>query len=677
MNVALTIALGVLSLAPAIPSNAAHDAIEESAAKPQGDEPLTRDRITFCQRDLTKASANNTEAIEKCEELAAALQSAELSLVNSENDANLILAKCRKIAAKLNSPSELEKFSVLFEQLGGVNGYLDGKGAPSAKAEEITPDAIMSNDCEEKSVISERLPEAASAQYKELARQLISLKKRLSEARRINTTTAQDFDKAVSNLSLWHGETEGVSSSSASLRKRVVRTSKSRLQLSREDCSLPVKIDAAGANQVAFLAPNSCRKFLVQQARPAVGWASEKRFGPPSTFDLSQSLTAGSSSGNAKLEISNTISRFNLSFERDPISDSFSRRPKNLTFRVAAEAKLEDGIASFIQNNSADRNFFSLERLNTTAQLSGALGINFFPRQSAKEFEALAGKLREEIEQACQKSIREKTTKVVTDCLEPSLTVWLLELKDKKYARKTLVEKYDQLLWNSDAEYPEFGFGGRFSVGLRNRSFHNFTDEEGQFDASLVDTGAFFSDPKTSNQFGEISNRPSYNLGAYGYYHVYGDDLGWGEGLTTIVTATLQNDLPKLRDKEIEICQSDLGAISNDGVFERSDLCEKTLPFKPEFETTIIPSIEFRFGLPEVTWTSKLGAALKASAEIGKATGDTLRFEAPLYLSAKKDVLIGGVGVAHEIHFVPGKANTSATTFYIFVGRKFSLDGSK
>jgi hypothetical protein len=458
---------------------------------------------------------------------------------------------------------------------------------------------------------------------------------------------------------------------------RSTKVSRDNDAVTLQNCMLPKAIDASTYQLAVFREPNKCRKLLVEKSQQSGNSKEEEVFGPPSTFDFSQSLTAGSAGGLAKLEVSNTFSRFDLSFEMDRNGKTFSRKPKDFNYSLAVEAKIEDGLANIIGGNSDDANFFSLDRLNSKFQLSGSLGINFYPRQSAETFTKSANEFFRDARNACLNSVKKEAAKAVAKCSDENLLVWLVALSGKDYAREKLVQAYDKLLWNSDADYPEYGFGGRFSAGLRNRDFHNFQGESGKFDASLVDAETFFTDPKASNRFGEINNRLAYSLGAYGYYHFTKERIGWGEGVTAFVSATLKGDLPDLGSKEIEICRPDLSSIANDGAFERGDFCKKTLPFAPEFENTFIPSIEFRIGLPKPSWSSKWGLGIKVSSEIGPAQGDTLRLEAPLYLSIKDDVLTGGVGVAHEVHFVPGKANTSASTLFIFVGRKFSLDGSK
>ncbi len=420
--------------------------------------------------------------------------------------------------------------------------------------------------------------------------------------------------------------------------------------------------------------PKNCMRFAEASSAPRSLLPQNERLRTRGGPQFLPSITTGQNGSNAELKVTGTFDRFSAHF---PEGEDH-RRPKSLTWSAGIEAKAEDGIANIIGGNSSDANFFSLDRLSSTLIGKGSLGFNFFPRQSKDEYERLRRAFIAAARKACKDTLNSNKTSVATNCRDEYLLVWLYERKDGDYARSELVEKFEKLIWNSSAEYPEFGTGLSFSWGLRDQTFHRFSDEDRKFVASEVDEDRFFL-PKTdvrSDKFDSINDKFAFTGGVYGYRHFAFNDRSHFKGITLRADATWKYDLEDLSKKEIEICKTDISAIGAAGVFRTSDRCKKTVPFEPQFETTFVPKVELRLATKPWWRLPEMGFAPNVSAQFKDGLDETLRFELPVYFTAKGSVLSGGVGIAHEIDFERTK-DKAETSVFIFVGREFSLDGSK
>lgn len=434
----------------------------------------------------------------------------------------------------------------------------------------------------------------------------------------------------------------------------------------------------AQGDSAIFIHPDNCIDEIFDLANAGPGTDPDKRPQRPSRWNLKQTLTTAKSGANAAFTGKRTIEFKGTDFEQvlEQGRKSWApRRTRTISISAGLEAKLEDGIANIVGANSDDANFLSLDRLNNDVVVRGSFGFNFYRKQKWEEFERARSAFLAEAQAKCAADAAKLQPKLVTDCHDKGLLKWLYRWEDGKYVQAGLVSKFEQLIAKSSDGVPQFGGGFTASAGLVNQNYHLFSDSARDLDPSLVDD-VFFSKPSASTQFREINQRLGYTAGIYAYNNWKLQKFPLFTGATLRADLLTKRELENLQGKKTEICRADLGSISTDGIFDAADQCRSTLIFRPKMQTSYIPKVELRLQTKEGNVLPALGIAPSYQREFRNGRQDKTRWEIPLFLTSSDGKLNGGLGVAFtddgEL-----SANQQATTFFIFLGRKFSLDGSE
>ncbi|XUU60582.1 hypothetical protein ACRAQ6_13635 [Erythrobacter sp. HA6-11] len=426
-----------------------------------------------------------------------------------------------------------------------------------------------------------------------------------------------------------------------------------------------------------FARPDHCIGEIFRAANPGYRAKDGQPPDRPSRWNLEQNLTTAQSGANAAITLNRTLGFRGTKFaSRNPDKDQLSRRTRTVSFSGGIEAKLEDGIANIVGGNSDDANFLSLDRLNNDVVLRFALGYNFFRKETFREFEERRDEFLKKARNKCIQEASRDSPQIVTDCYDLGLLNWLYREKKGAYVHADLVGEFEQLVSrSSEDEIPQFGFGATSSMGLANQDYHLFSDDDRNLDTSLVDE-IFFTKPSGSNQFRQINQRLAYTAGVYSYWNWKFERFPLFAAATLRVDAQTKRELESLEGKSTEICRADLGNISTDGIFDASEQCSSTVIFRPRMQTSYIPKIELRLRTKKGSILPAIGLAPSYQREFRNGRKDKTRWELPVFLTSKDGKLNGGLGLA----FTKDKelsSNKQATTLFIFLGRKFSLDGSK
>lgn len=650
-------------------------------------------RYEYCIRGSLEKSAPELEA---CEKLAAQLLEVEKDLLKKQNAVSLALDDCAAASKNFRrgrNEDEVDRFLSLLEAAekgtavdvaaadnagdaaSNVLNYCDRK---SSDAGGFMSDAAL--DASMAIVAAGKEPGAtqqvvnAGKDAEKAVKPVLAAREAYEKAVQTASTSRAKFADASSRFAVWQRSSGIGVDDGLSQHKQFARLNSDPSGTETQD-SIPARCNPSSidtsANSVQYY--SRCRELAIDAATPATGWQGMKPYARPASWDISQSLKTAKSGSNVELLFSGQIGT--------ATSDgSDSRQPRNTTFSFGVEASIEEGLGVIAGRNSDDGELFGLDRLNSDLILKSSIGWNYFARQSAPQFEQSKADFLKAARAACLKSIKDGTTYVRTNCRDNNFVVWLYETDTKSYLRKDLIEKYDALVWRSSESLPRFGGGFKGSIGLRSSKFHLFSDDDRNFDPTLVDEDAFFS-KGGSALAGKIDNKVSYTIGGYTYLHLPNKRARVLNGTTLFARFTYKSDLEEgLTDKKVEICRADIASVpgSASGVYDNAKRCKKALPFKPEFKGTLVPEVEARMRIRPFSFLPETGIAPKVSyAMVDGENNDLWRFEMPWFFTLDSGSLSGGIGYAYEYDFSENKGDRGSDIFFIFIGKKFSLDGSK
>ncbi len=610
-------------------------------------------------RCVVPSGENQQFKQQKCEELKKLLQEMRAAQIAREATAAAALDACVR-AAKLVDRSKYRRGDAASDFFAVLEARtleeLDEKGSASLCNDRVAPRNIPSGKVDPGQVD----PDPADLRFRKAL-------KAYQEAATARDSLAATLKTAESSFSNWR-KTLSIQDSDAG--------EQDSPRLPKRLAKLRCNFAKAEGDADILTRPDDCIDKVFRLANPAYGTEDGEQPERPSRWNLGQTLTTAQSGANAAFTFGRTIQFKGTDFESDTAAKGDkSRRTRTISFTGGVEAKLEDGIANIVGGNSDDANFLSLDRLNNDVVFKGSLGFNFFRRESWADFIKRREKFLKEARSKCLADANKGTASLVTDCYDKGLLKWLYRQADGKYAQADLVSKFEQLIAKSSEGVPQAGFGFTASAGLANQDYHLFSDADRNLDASLVDE-VFFTDPSDSTQFREINQRLAYTGGIYGYWNWKLKDFPFFSGATLRGDFLTKRELESLEGKKTEICRADLASIAMDGIFDAADQCSSTIIFRPRMQTSYIPKIELRLQTNEGSTLPALGIAPSYQREFRNGRKDKTRWEIPLFLTSKDGNLNGGLGVAFtkdgEL-----RRNRQATTLFIFLGRKFSLDGSK
>lgn len=609
----------------------------------------------FRQFCIATRSASEAEraTLKQCRELAELLRAVELDAIAKENAADLLAMECRRLVAEAGGRTPLTKFEDALRKANQTQAATTASTTPAPS--EPPPCSVDS-----------ALAGANSAEFKETARKFADATAAARKAR-------SDFDAASSQLAAWHAEDR---------HEGLFVDAKPRPAYQREDLKIAsldeCRLDRPVDQTEILNHPNDCATLARLSSDPETRWAGGPRVSQPSRPKILPSLTTSASGSNAALTLKGQFKRYVGAF--DTPDDKDRRRPSTLSYSLGIEGKATDGIAGIVgvrpeDDEDKDAGFFDLDRLSSSVAVKGSIGVNFYPWESRADFEKRRIALLKEMTELCEKSLKEKKTKVDTDCRDGTLLTWLYEREGKAYARLDRIEAYEKLIWSSSATYPQLGFGLTGTAGLRSQRYNDFSDAAGKFDPSLVDLEAFFSEAGSARK-GRIDDKLIHTFGTYAYRHWDFSEHRFLDGITTRFDAQVKYDIQDLKDKAVAICRQDTSKLGGNGVYLDSQRCKSTIPFLPEFQRTAIFTGAMRIGTLGGAYLPPMGFVPSIAYENGPDVKGVWRVELPAYFTLSDNKLTGGIGIAHEIDR-NRKDNQAATSIFLTIGKEFTLDGSK
>lgn len=591
---------------------------------------------TFCR--LKDASANVGNLLEHCQELTELLQRAQRDVATLKNASDKALVDCHSKA--------------------------DGA---ALKQLEAKLDILVADDS---AVLTDPEPSCDTTSIDQLSADEL---KKLTTPEATYLKAYRAWDQAQSTLKSqtdrfveWHDVKTGVFAQATSVPGYAPspRSSGQPQIAGLKDCNLTVDVRDTELLQD----PNGCARLAHAHGDPTLRIDQLDKPSRPPRTKLLPSIEISDKSGSGQVLLSTTYNRYRGFGD----SGRQTRTPSTWGWTAGFEAQTKDGLATIIDNKVANGDFFDRERLNTTLAAKGSIGWNYYPQQTLQQFERDRRMLVQAMTGACLKSLGDGTTKIATNCSDAMLLAWVYERAGGKYVRMDQVEAYEKLIWRPTAKYPVRGFGFTFRAGFPSASFFDFSDADGVFQPSWVDTADFFTKDPTLRT-GKVGPKLASEFGGYLYRH-WPDLLGL-QGLTARLDLGRRHDLEDLTDKKINICRTDLPG-AGASVVNETARCKEVLAFEPEFETSTTGKLSSRLLFREVDGIGALGIAPSIFAKWIPDKKDTYTFDVPVFFADQDTGLRTGLMLRHEVDYAK-VADKAATSLFFFISTEFSLDGSK
>ncbi|OAN82540.1 hypothetical protein A8B77_11600 [Erythrobacter sp. EhN03] len=597
----------------------------------------------------------------KCLAAAKALRKVELELIAQENKAHKLDFECRELLDRMRPVNRMDQFDkALAELKNATTGGSDTKATTQCELAN-SADGTSEQRSSLKTLIKKR-----DAAFAAVRKGRDDLKTGMGELRKLHGTDSKFVAApAVQVYTPPTNQTDEVYSFEKALANvgsdRTVRPSP------LDAC----RIDPAATRSRIVVNANECTKLAIAIGDPLVRHEGGKQAGSPVRKDLLPKIAIEATGGKGGITISDTFKRFRSA----RVTDWHVRQPNAMTYEVGVEVGVDEGVGS-IFSDATDRGDFFTDRLSSTIALKGSLGWNFYPKQKRPDFDKELEKLYRDFAAKCRATLVAATTWVPTDCAERNLLAWVYERKDGRFVRKDQVDKYEKLIWQSGAVYPEFGGGFTVRFGLPQVDYFEFSDSDGEFDPTLVDTADFFenTDGPTLGK-ARRGPLPAFEIGGYGFRHwSLAENGGFLEGVTFRGDVALRRDFPDLSKKKIEICRIDLPSPAIADVINESERCKDgILTFRPALETSAIVTGQLRLMTRKYDGFGAIGIAPSIQGKFGD--DDIVTIEVPLYYSQSGEGLKSGVKFVHRITYGDQK-DESASALLFFFSTDFSLDGS-
>jgi hypothetical protein len=428
------------------------------------------------------------------------------------------------------------------------------------------------------------------------------------------------------------------------------------------------------------LEPNDCR-FLaeaepvrVQRSQGAISLPDR----PVDRRGVTTQLTTSGDKAAVTLKLAGSIKR--RTFDRSA-GDPW-QRADSISYSVGITADVADSKSRIAGDSEKEKDLSTLDRIDERVKLVGSIGYNWYDVEPGDAWIARAGKMRDEITQACRKDQAAAETAFPSTCQGPQLLDWLFAPDGKGgYRNPKEVAAFDAVYWGPAEKVARSGIGLTGEIARPRLEYFNFTTKliENSLKQGALTKAIDLTNIPADFYTGKSSRRReiTFSIGAYGFYRV-GDVSVTSRALTLIPSVTYKHAFEK--PDKVTIC----AAPPAGATIVTTEFCKAISPNDGKIVGSLNPALEARFYLPNSSrlfpWlVPAIGLAPKFSFEQRKDDNRRYSFDMPIWFGASSDgALNGGVALQHQWggRDAEGELRPKDTAVSVFVSTTFDL-GSK